>query len=138
MNPIDSLLSHSAANVAAPLSQLGKSTSNAPFLNSPADRKLRRAAGEFESLLLSNLWKSMKSSFAAPDDDSTDPAHDTLENWGIDAMAGAVGKAGGLGLGKLILKHLEPILSRSQSGIDPISGKVSSCLLYTSPSPRDS
>jgi Rod binding domain-containing protein len=98
-------------------SQNGKSpatATNPSLLNSPADRKLRKAAGEFESLLLSNLWKSMKSTFA-DDANSTDPAHDTLENWGIDAMSSAVGKAGGLGLGKLILKHLEPLLAHSQN-----------------------
>jgi Rod binding domain-containing protein len=90
---------------------------------SPADSKLRKAAGEFESLLLSNLWKSMKSTFADPDVDSEDPAHDTLEDWGIDAMSGAVGKAGGLGLGKLILKHLEPALFHSQGENGQQSGK---------------
>ena len=75
--------------------------------NSPTAQKLRTAAGEFESMLLANLWKSMKSSFAASDDDPSDPAHDTLEDMGIQAMSSAVGKAGGLGIGKLILKHLE-------------------------------
>jgi Rod binding domain-containing protein len=125
MNPIDSYASVLAANAATTLSQIGKSSLNAPLSNSPAERKLHKAAGEFESLLLSNLWKSMKSSFADSDDDSTDPAHDTLENMGIDAMAGAVGKAGGLGLGKLILRHLEPLLPQSPAGKDATNrGKV--------------
>jgi peptidoglycan hydrolase FlgJ len=86
---------------------------DSPVATSPAERKLRSAAAEFESLLLSNLWKSMKSSFAAPDDESADPAHETLDDWGIQAMSSAVGKAGGLGIGKLILKHLEPLLANS-------------------------
>jgi Rod binding domain-containing protein len=125
MNPIDSYASGLAANAATSLSQIGKLSLNAPLSNSPAERKLHKAAGEFESLLLSNLWKSMKSSFADSDDDSTDPAHDTLENMGIDAMAGAVGKAGGLGLGKLILRHLEPLLPQSPAGKDATNpGKV--------------
>lgn len=85
--------------------------------DSPAEHKLRQAAAQFESLLLSNLWKSMKSSFASDDDaDSADPAHDALEDWGIEAMSSAVGKAGGLGIASLILKHLEPQLSTSQIG----------------------
>jgi Rod binding domain-containing protein len=121
---IDSYASTIAAN-ATSLSHIGKSPSDALFQNSPAEKKLRKAAGEFESLLLSNLWKSMKSSFADSDDDSTDPAHDTLENMGIDAMSGAVGKAGGLGLGKLILKHLEPLITQATAGKDADSGKVS-------------
>ena len=74
------------------------------------EQKLQKAAAEFESILLSSFWKSMKESFANPEDDSSDPAHGTLEDWGIRAMSDAVGKAGGLGIGKLILKHLEPQL----------------------------
>ena len=76
-----------------------------------AGSKLQRAAGEFESMLLSNLWKSMKSTFTSDDSDdtdSTDPAKDSFDQMGIDAMSSAVGKAGGLGLGRLILNHLEP------------------------------
>jgi Rod binding domain-containing protein len=77
-------------------------------VSSDADQqKLKKAAGDFESLLLSNLWKSMKHSFDDQSTDSdSDPAHGTLDDWGIEIMSGAVGKAGGLGLGKLILEHL--------------------------------
>lgn len=86
--------------------------------NSPAGLKLKKAAAEFESILLASLWKSVKGSFASADD-STDPAHDTLDDLGVQSMCSAVGKAGGLGLGKLILKHLEPMLPDSQNGIGP-------------------
>jgi Rod binding domain-containing protein len=108
----------SPSSVPAGASSLSQSHfGNLPQLSaaseSPAHRKLRAAAAEFESLLISNLWKSMKSSFAAPEDESTDPGHDTLEEMGIQAMCIAVGKAGGFGLGKLILKHLEPVLEKS-------------------------
>ena len=78
------------------------------------EQKLRKAAAEFESILLSSFWKSMKESFANPEDDSSDPAHETLDDWGIQAMSDAVGKAGGLGIGNLILKHLEPQLAAKQ------------------------
>jgi Rod binding domain-containing protein len=77
----------------------------------PAQQKLRRAAGEFESMLLSNLWKSMKSSFEGDETEFSDPAHGALDDWGMQAMCGAVGKAGGLGIAKMILKHLEPKLA---------------------------
>lgn len=122
---LDSNTSSIAQNVLSAFSQSGKLNPSALLSNSPADKKLHKAAGEFESLLLSSLWKSMKTTFSDPDPDSEDPAHDSFEEMGIDAMAGAVGKAGGLGLGKLILKHLEPQLLQSQNGIDPNSGKVS-------------
>jgi Rod binding domain-containing protein len=124
MSPVDSFSSGVALNSAAALSQSGRSEPSRAILNSPADQKLRKAAGEFESLLLSSLWKSMKSTFAAPESESDDPAHDTWENLGIDSMSSAVGKAGGLGLGKLILKHLEPQLALSQNENDPQSSKA--------------
>jgi Rod binding domain-containing protein len=102
-----------------PLLPPGKSI-NAPSANSnssPATLKLRKAAAEFESLLISNLLKSMKSTFAdSEDDESADPAHDTLEDWGTRAMSTAVANAGGLGIGAMILKHLEPQIANSQSG----------------------
>lgn len=100
-----------------PLSaQLAPANNSAPVPDSPASQKLRKAAGEFESMLLANLWKSMKGTFAEPDDDSSDPAHGALDDLGIQTMSSAVGKAGGLGIGKLILKNLEPLIPSSQSG----------------------
>ena len=91
------------------------STSGTARKLSPVEEaKLRKAAADFESILLSTFWKSMKQSFAGDDDDdSTDPAHDTLEDMGMQAMSSAVGKAGGLGLGKLILKHIAPELGNA-------------------------
>ena len=103
MGPIDSYASSIAAN-AASLSHIGKSPSNALLSDSPATIKLRKAAGEFESLLLSNLWKAMKSSFADSDDDATDPAHDTLENMGIDSKR-YTGFAAGMGLERLAMNY---------------------------------
>jgi Rod binding domain-containing protein len=79
-------------------------------IDSPDQKKLKKAASDFESIMLASLWKSMKQSFGTPDSTESDPAHGTLDDWGIEIMSGAVGRAGGLGLGKLILKHLEPSL----------------------------
>jgi len=79
--------------------------------DSPEERKLKKAAGDFESILLASMWKSMKQSFGTSEADDSDPAHGTLDDWGIEVMSGAVGKAGGLGIAKLILKHLEPTLN---------------------------
>ena len=86
--------------------------------DSPDRQKLEKAAGEFESILLASMWKSMKQSFGATDD-ASDPAHGTLDDWGIEIMSGAVGKAGGLGIGKLILKHLEPALETNRQASAP-------------------
>jgi Rod binding domain-containing protein len=107
----------------APLLPLAPSAKRAPAStpnSTPATLKLRKAAAEFESLLISSLLKSMKSTFAdSEDDQSTDPAHDTLEDFGTRAMATAIANAGGLGVGSLILKHLEPALANSQNGNQP-------------------
>jgi Rod binding domain-containing protein len=93
--------------------------------NTPAGRKLKQAASEFESMLLSSLWKSMKSTFADDgDNDSLDAAHDSLDDWSIQTMSSAAGKAGGIGLGNVILKHLMPKLEASHAAAQP-AAKVS-------------
>jgi Rod binding domain-containing protein len=83
--------------------------------NSADAEKLKKAAGDFESILLASMWKSMKQSFGTSEADS-DPAHGTLDDWGIEIMSGAVGRAGGLGIGRLILEHLEPALRDHSAG----------------------
>src|ERR1700722_20601222 len=85
-------------------------------VDSPEEQKLKKAAGDFESILLASMWKGMKDSFGDSDtDNEADPAHGTLQDWGIEIMSGAVGKAGGLGIGKMILQHLEPTLEAQSS-----------------------
>lgn len=114
-----------AASAAPALTRFAKSASTTHSPDSPALRKLRKAATEFESMLLSNLLKSMKSTFAdSPDDDSQDAAHDTIQDLGVDALCSAIGKAGGFGISKLILKHLEPTLSHSQNASRPLLDKA--------------
>ena len=88
-------------------------------VDSPEEQKLKKAAGDFESILLASMWKGMKESFGSSDSDNeADPAHGTLQDWGIEIMSGAVGKAGGLGIGKMILQHLEPTLDAQSSQPD--------------------
>jgi Rod binding domain-containing protein len=81
---------------------------------SPEALKLRQAAGQFESILLESLWKSMKETFAEPEEES-DPTLKGFDDWGIQAMASAVGNSGGLGIKNLILKYLEPKLPEAGS-----------------------
>lgn len=82
--------------------------------DTPRQHKLRHAAQQFESMLMSSLWKSMKASF--DDDSDSDPALGTLQDWGMEAMCNAVGKAGGLGIARWIMKDLEPKMGPSQTG----------------------
>jgi Rod binding domain-containing protein len=85
---------------------------------SPDVLKLRKAAGEFESILLESLWKSMKETFSDPDEEA-DPTLKGFDDWGIRAMASAVGNSGGLGIKNMILKYLEPTLSGSGHAAPP-------------------
>ena len=78
--------------------------------SSPELAKLRKAAGEFESMLLQSLWKAMKDTFSNQDDEN-DPTLESFDDWGMQALSNAVGNSGGLGIRNLILKHLEPTLT---------------------------
>jgi Rod binding domain-containing protein len=80
---------------------------------------LRKAAGEFEAILLGTLWKSMKETFSNQDDEDFDPTLQSFDELGIQGMAGAVGKAGGLGIKNLILKHLEAMPSVASGAAPP-------------------
>jgi Rod binding domain-containing protein len=77
--------------------------------------KLGKAAGEFEAMLLQSLWKSMKSSFSDPEDPNFDPTLENFDDLSMQALAGAVGNAGGLGIKEMILKYLGPQQAGSTS-----------------------
>jgi len=97
-----------AANL-SPLQDTG--TTQVSTRNSAArSHKLHRAAQEFEAMLIANFWKSMTESFSSGDEDSLDPGHSSWQDMGVQAMSEGLAKAGGFGLGKLILKHLEPLV----------------------------
>ncbi len=82
-------------------------TENSKAADLANQAKIKKAGADFESILLASMWKSMKESFKDPNDPESDPASGTLNDWGIEVMSGAVGKAGGLGIGKMIIKYLE-------------------------------
>ena len=105
--------------LAAPGATAQDALSPAAAPGSADAQKLKKAAGDFESILLASMWKSMKQSFGTSEADA-DPAHGTLDDWGIELMSGAVGKAGGLGLGKLLLEHFQPALAEAPAG--PLPG----------------
>jgi Rod binding domain-containing protein len=91
-------------------------SSTPPATGSQQDTKLRKAAGEFEAILLQSMWKSMKESFSSPDDENSDPTLQSFDELGIQSMASAVGKSGGLGIKNMILKHLEPQIPEAPGG----------------------
>jgi Rod binding domain-containing protein len=78
---------------------------NAPPSDSPDVKKIKKAASEFEAMLLAKWWSSMKES-GLGDADNSDPGHDTLDEMGIQAMSTAVASAGGLGIGAMLVHSL--------------------------------
>jgi Rod binding domain-containing protein len=87
-------------------------------LDSPAGQaKLRHAASDFEAMLLSKWWSSMKDS-GFGDSDQTDPGHDTLDQLGMQALSSAVAGAGGIGLGDMLVRGLLSNVARGNAN-DP-------------------
>lgn len=79
----------------------------------PRVRKLKRAATEFEAMLLAKWWSSMKESALGEQDDSTDPGHDTIDAIGIQTMSSAVASRAGFGIGAMLVLSL---LSNAEEG----------------------
>lgn len=75
--------------------------------DNPQMKKLRQAASEFESMLISNWWSTMKESGMGNSDDETDPGKSTLDQMGIMALSSAIATGkGGLGLGQMLVNSL--------------------------------
>ena len=107
-----------AVSFASSASSISSASSSQNLLTiSPNDpprvQKLKRAATEFEAMLLAKWWSSMKESGLGEQDDSTDPGHDTLDAMGIQAMSSAVASRGGLGIGAMLVRSL---LSNAEQG----------------------
>jgi Rod binding domain-containing protein len=69
--------------------------------------KLQKAAQDFESIMINSLWSSMKDGSLDSDDDLSDPTSGSMEQLGMQMVSGAMAKAGGLGLGKMIVHALQ-------------------------------
>ena len=100
----------SAMRIPAAEKLLEKTTEN------PGDAKLRKAAQDFEAILIQTLWRSMKESFASPSEQEQDPAHRTLEDLSMQAMSTALAASGGLGIARMLIHSLEPTMDPAQSG----------------------
>ena len=80
-------------------------------------QKLRKATQDFEAILLSSWWQSMQESFPGSLDDDGKPAHGMLQEWSIQVMSSTLAAAGGLGIARLLYRHLEPRLTTGQPTI---------------------
>ena len=79
--------------------------------SSPSAAKIEQAAQEFESVLLTQWLEQARQSFAgAPggeEDDTGDPGGDQMLSLGLQSLAAAVTKSGGIGIARMLTHHLE-------------------------------
>jgi Rod binding domain-containing protein len=68
--------------------------------------KLKKAATQFEAMLLEKWWSSMKESGLGEEDDS-DAGAGTLNNMGMQAMSMAIASAGGIGIAAMLVHSLQ-------------------------------
>jgi len=88
----------------------------------PAHRKLQKAAQEFEGMLLAELWKESGSDISAPFGDSTSGESETMNSLAIETMSAALAQRGGLGIARMLVHQLEPGLQHG--GERTGSGKI--------------
>ena len=78
---------------------------------SPGTAKTQQAAREFESILLTQwLEQARQSSAGAPggdEEDAADPGGDQMLSLGMQALAAAVSKSGGIGIARMLTCNLE-------------------------------
>ena len=77
-------------------------------------RKLTGAAQQFEGMLLQEMLKPMKEHGFCQEDGQDESGQesgggfaDTLSNYGTEAMATAIAKAGGLGIAQRVVEQVE-------------------------------
>ncbi len=82
--------------------------------SSPA--QMKKAALDFEAILLAQWLDSAEKSFGTVPggDPMQDPGHDQLQGIAVQHIAQAVAKAGGIGIGRMLLGFFE----RSQPGLE--------------------
>lgn len=95
-------------------------TSAAPpeSAESPELRKLRRAAQDFEAMLLASWWQAMQGSWENPDEEGAAADTQTLQGVAMQGLASAEAASGGVGLAELIVRKLAPSLRTD--GLSPL------------------
>ena len=80
--------------------------------------KLKKAATQFEAMLLQKWWSSMKESGLGEDDDS-DPGAGTLDTMGMQAMSTAIAGAGGIGIAAMLVRSLQGEIAARNATASP-------------------
>ena len=86
-----------------------------------AHRKLRKAAQDFEGILISQLWDQLQMGFSSLPGSTSMAGSETLNSLAIQALSTALARRGGLGIGEMLVHQLAPSLHRGQA--DRTEGK---------------
>ena len=78
-----------------------------------AHKKLRKAAQEFEGILISQLLGEFQMGFSSLAGDSPLAGSETLNSLAIQTLSRAMAGRGGFGIGKMLIHQLEPSLKES-------------------------
>jgi flagellar protein FlgJ len=84
-------------------------SSSAPAAAEGANPKLVNAAQQFESMMLQEMLKPMRSgedSWGGDADKSSDSSMDTISSFGTEAVATAISKGGGLGIARQVIQQV--------------------------------
>jgi Rod binding domain-containing protein len=87
-----------------------------PAMETAAHRKLRKAAQDFEAILISELWERFQPSFSSLSGDVPPAGSDTLSSLALQAISAGLAQRGGLGIARMLVRQLEPSLGRGPTG----------------------
>lgn len=82
-------------------------------------RELKKAATQFEAMLLEKWWSAMKKSGLGNDDRDGDPGQGTLDTIGMQAMSMAVANAGGIGIAAMLVRSVQRELAAEHASRAP-------------------
>jgi Rod binding domain-containing protein len=70
--------------------------------------KNEKAARDFEAMLLGPVFESLQKTFAGDSEDAKTPGASDYRQMATQALAQSIAARGGIGIARLILRHLEP------------------------------
>ena len=90
---------------------LSASVSSMTAMNPPdakAVAKNEKAARDFEAMLLTPVLESLQKTFSGDSEDAKTPGASDYRLMATQALAQSIAARGGIGIAKLILRHLQP------------------------------
>jgi Rod binding domain-containing protein len=104
-------MTFAALNAGSPtLARSPGATSASGQPETSAHKKLRKAAQEFEGMLISQLLGEFNMGFSSLTGDSPLAGSETFNSLAVQTLSGAMASRGGFGIGKMLVHQLEPSL----------------------------